>query len=219
VDANRNRTCRLLAEYGDDGSGEGFVVQEINMRFVVSENHVHGSAPSRNAVKREPHRVSLYDRTIITKQLAIDRKLSPVRKTFANLFSLKLISNSKQSDFENRTKTAGSRGRRESALSENNRVILPVGSPESNLEMAIDSRLIAKEEKTARPAMWGRECPLGGAPFRAGRHRPHRCSQRIARAIENGLIAAGISIAILAAVNGLGSNLNTMFGAINTSLK
>jgi pilus assembly protein Flp/PilA len=38
-------------------------------------------------------------------------------------------------------------------------------------------------------------------------------------AIENGLIAAGISIAILAAVNGLDSNLNTMFGAINTSLK
>jgi pilus assembly protein Flp/PilA len=40
-----------------------------------------------------------------------------------------------------------------------------------------------------------------------------------ATAIEYGLIAAGISIAILAAVNGLGSNLNTMFNSVNTSLK
>ena len=40
-----------------------------------------------------------------------------------------------------------------------------------------------------------------------------------ATAIEYGLIAAGISIAILAAVNGLGSNLNTMFSSVNSSLK
>jgi len=40
-----------------------------------------------------------------------------------------------------------------------------------------------------------------------------------ATAIEYGLIAAGISIAIIVAVNGLGSNLNTMFTSINTSLK
>jgi len=40
-----------------------------------------------------------------------------------------------------------------------------------------------------------------------------------ATAIEYGLIAAGISIAIIAAVNGLGSNLNTMFNSINSSLK
>jgi len=40
-----------------------------------------------------------------------------------------------------------------------------------------------------------------------------------ATAIEYGLIAAGIALAIIAAVNGLGSNLNTMFGSINTSLK
>ncbi len=40
-----------------------------------------------------------------------------------------------------------------------------------------------------------------------------------ATAIEYGLIAAGISIAIILAVNGLGSNLNTMFGNINSSLK
>ena len=40
-----------------------------------------------------------------------------------------------------------------------------------------------------------------------------------ATAIEYGLIAAGISLAIIAVVNGLGSNLNTKFSSINTSLK
>jgi pilus assembly protein Flp/PilA len=40
-----------------------------------------------------------------------------------------------------------------------------------------------------------------------------------ATAIEYGLIAAGISITIIAAVNGLGSNLNTKFTSINSSLK
>ena len=40
-----------------------------------------------------------------------------------------------------------------------------------------------------------------------------------ATAIEYGLIAAGISIAIVAVVNGIGSNLNTKFDNINTSLK
>jgi pilus assembly protein Flp/PilA len=40
-----------------------------------------------------------------------------------------------------------------------------------------------------------------------------------ATAIEYGLIAAGISLAIIAAVNGLGSNLNDKFTGINASLK
>ena len=40
-----------------------------------------------------------------------------------------------------------------------------------------------------------------------------------ATAIEYGLIAAGIALAIIAVVNGLGSNLNTQFTSINTSLK
>jgi pilus assembly protein Flp/PilA len=40
-----------------------------------------------------------------------------------------------------------------------------------------------------------------------------------ATAIEYGLIAAGISLAIIAIVNGLGTKLNTKFAAINTSLK
>ncbi|MGM4903317.1 Flp family type IVb pilin [Tardiphaga sp. 866_E4_N2_1] len=40
-----------------------------------------------------------------------------------------------------------------------------------------------------------------------------------ATAIEYGLIAAGISLAIIAVVNGLGTNLNGKFSDINTSLK
>jgi pilus assembly protein Flp/PilA len=40
-----------------------------------------------------------------------------------------------------------------------------------------------------------------------------------ATAIEYGLIAAGISLAIIAVVNGLGTNLNTKFASINNSLK
>jgi pilus assembly protein Flp/PilA len=40
-----------------------------------------------------------------------------------------------------------------------------------------------------------------------------------ATAIEYGLIAAGISIVILAAVNCLGTTLNNKFTSINNSLK
>jgi pilus assembly protein Flp/PilA len=40
-----------------------------------------------------------------------------------------------------------------------------------------------------------------------------------ATAIEYGLIAAGISLAIIAIVNGLGANLSSKFTAINSSLK
>lgn len=40
-----------------------------------------------------------------------------------------------------------------------------------------------------------------------------------ATAIEYGLIAAGISLAIIAVVNGVGTNLNDKFTSINSSLK
>jgi pilus assembly protein Flp/PilA len=40
-----------------------------------------------------------------------------------------------------------------------------------------------------------------------------------ATAIEYALIAAGISLAIIAAVNGLGTTLNASYAAINTALK
>ena len=40
-----------------------------------------------------------------------------------------------------------------------------------------------------------------------------------AMAIEYGLIAAGISLALIAVVNGLGTKLNSKFTSINSSLK
>jgi pilus assembly protein Flp/PilA len=40
-----------------------------------------------------------------------------------------------------------------------------------------------------------------------------------ATAIEYGLIAAGISVAIIAVVNGLGTSLNAKFNSISTQLK
>jgi len=40
-----------------------------------------------------------------------------------------------------------------------------------------------------------------------------------ATAIEYGLIAAGISLAIIGVIDGLGTKLNTKFTALNNSLK
>jgi pilus assembly protein Flp/PilA len=40
-----------------------------------------------------------------------------------------------------------------------------------------------------------------------------------ATAIEYGLIAAGISIAIITVVNGIGTKLNTKFTSVSTQLK
>jgi pilus assembly protein Flp/PilA len=40
-----------------------------------------------------------------------------------------------------------------------------------------------------------------------------------ATAIEYGLIAAGISVVIIAGVNGIGTKLNTTFGSISTQLR
>jgi pilus assembly protein Flp/PilA len=44
-------------------------------------------------------------------------------------------------------------------------------------------------------------------------------NQSGATAIEYGLIAAGISVVIIAAVNGIGTKLNSTFGSISTQLK
>jgi pilus assembly protein Flp/PilA len=43
--------------------------------------------------------------------------------------------------------------------------------------------------------------------------------ERGATAIEYGLIAAGISVAIIAVVNGLGTKLNTTFTSVSSQLK
>jgi len=40
-----------------------------------------------------------------------------------------------------------------------------------------------------------------------------------ATAIEYGLIAAGISVAIIAVVQGIGTNLKATFGSVQTALK
>jgi len=40
-----------------------------------------------------------------------------------------------------------------------------------------------------------------------------------ATAIEYGLIAAGISVAIITVVKGLGTNLNSTFGNVSTNLR
>jgi pilus assembly protein Flp/PilA len=45
------------------------------------------------------------------------------------------------------------------------------------------------------------------------------CDETGATAIEYGLIAAGISIAIIAAVASVGSSLNTTFTSVQTALK
>ncbi len=45
-----------------------------------------------------------------------------------------------------------------------------------------------------------------------------RKDQSAATAIEYGLLAAGISLAIIATVFGLGTNLNTVFGSVSTAL-
>jgi pilus assembly protein Flp/PilA len=42
---------------------------------------------------------------------------------------------------------------------------------------------------------------------------------RGATAIEYGLIAAGISVAIIATVQALGTNLNTTFSSVSSALK
>jgi pilus assembly protein Flp/PilA len=46
-----------------------------------------------------------------------------------------------------------------------------------------------------------------------------RQNQTGATAIEYGLIAAGISIAIIAVVLGIGTDLNSTFGAVSSAVK
>jgi pilus assembly protein Flp/PilA len=43
--------------------------------------------------------------------------------------------------------------------------------------------------------------------------------EKAATAIEYGLIAAGIAIAVISAVKGVGTKLNTTFSSISTQLK
>ena len=45
------------------------------------------------------------------------------------------------------------------------------------------------------------------------------CDESGATAIEYGLIAAGIAVAIIATVQALGTNLNTTFSSVSTAMK
>lgn len=50
-------------------------------------------------------------------------------------------------------------------------------------------------------------------------HREFIDDESGATAIEYGLIAAGIAVAVIAVVNGLGTKLNAKFTSISTQLK
>ena len=86
-------------------------------------------------------------------------------------------------------------------------------------------RIFVKLMKLSLPASNDSSVQLGDVEFdpqEAGMKRAFGkflANESGATAIEYGLIAAGISIAIIAAVNGLGTNLNGMFTSINNSLK
>jgi pilus assembly protein Flp/PilA len=72
-----------------------------------------------------------------------------------------------------------------------------------------------------------RRLPIPGRINRVARERPSIMKSILTRfwadesgatAIEYGLIAAGISLAIISTVNGLGTRLNTRFASISSSL-
>ena len=69
------------------------------------------------------------------------------------------------------------------------------------------------------PALFISECHLWTGAFAMRTIKRFLRDETAATAIEYGLIAAGISLAIIAIVNGLGAKLNTKFTAINSSLK
>jgi pilus assembly protein Flp/PilA len=89
----------------------------------------------------------------------------------------------------------------------------------------LKSTLEAFRSFTARTLVHHDKCRRGGHPFAHTEADLRDIFQKFcadqsgATAIEYGLIAAGIALAIIAVVNGLGSTLNTNFGSINSSLK
>ena len=67
--------------------------------------------------------------------------------------------------------------------------------------------------------MWRRGDPTTGCEAHMRVLYRFLGDDRGATAIEYGLIAAGISVAIIAVVQGLGSQLNTTFSSVSSSLK
>ncbi len=58
-----------------------------------------------------------------------------------------------------------------------------------------------------------------GVSFMNSIFRPFLMDESGATAIEYGLIAAGIAVAIIAAVQGLGTALNSTFSSVSTALR
>jgi pilus assembly protein Flp/PilA len=92
-------------------------------------------------------------------------------------------------------------------------------APEPSLPVPVQGCFLTLAYKKAGPCsqllhMSGRTVPAMITLI-----RKFWADETAATAIEYGLIAAGISLAIIAAVNGIGAKLNTKFSSINTSLK
>jgi hypothetical protein len=87
-------------------------------------------------------------------------RVLPVREKPQNLFPLKFISNSKRSNFENRTESVEARASERNGLSENNKPALPIGSPKLKREIATVTGLNCQRvrpENTRPWAIWRRE--------------------------------------------------------------
>ena len=69
--------------------------------------------------------------------------------------------------------------------------------------LAVSAR---KESPWGQTSMWGQLTAFA------------KC-QSGATSIEYGLISAGVAVAVIAVVNGLGTNLNTKFSTLKTALK
>jgi pilus assembly protein Flp/PilA len=72
--------------------------------------------------------------------------------------------------------------------------------------------------------VWNRACPerrtfQGGEEFAMRLIKRFLKDESAATAIEYGLIATGIAVAIIPVITGLGTKLKTTFSAISTALK
>jgi pilus assembly protein Flp/PilA len=71
------------------------------------------------------------------------------------------------------------------------------------------------------PSCHAKKLELGPASFENinGRKSVFLANESGATAIEYGLIAAGIAVAIISVVQGVGSNLKKTFGSVSSALK
>jgi pilus assembly protein Flp/PilA len=93
-------------------------------------------------------------------------------------------------------------------------------SPIGRVFVVADSQIVNRDSPDCG-CFRGHRCftARGARPPMIALVRQFWVDETAATAIEYGLIAAGISLAIIAVVNGIGGKLNTKFTSINTSLK